>query len=350
MNLPNLENLEVEGKRVIVRVDLDVGEELEEGDDIKLKTLIPTLDYLLEKNCKIVLIGHRGRPEGRCDEKLSLAPVSKRLSELMRREIKFIDQVVGEEVSRVADQLQNGEILILENLRFDPREEENDEEFAKELASYGDIYVNEAFSSSAKSHASIVRIPKILGSVCVGFHFQKEVENLERVSEKPERPLVAVIGGVKEDKLKYIKPFKQFADRILIGGRLPEYIEKKSIDEKSTLSGEKVIVARLNPDKEDITVHSIEAFEQEIESAKTIVLSGPMGRYEEDGQTLGTKRVFGAIANSTAFKLAGGGDTQQAIEKFGLMDKFDWISVGGGATLEYLANGTLPGIEVLEKD
>jgi phosphoglycerate kinase len=176
-----------------------------------------------------------------------------------------------------------------------------------------------------------------------GLRFHEEVRNLSMVFENPKRPVVMGISGVKDDKLSYIKDFLKVADKILIGGRLPEYIHDSSELHKNP----KVVVANLMADKEDITIHSVEKFEEEIGKAGTIVLSGPMGKFEEEGHRQGTKRVFEAVAFGQAFKVAGGGDTQSAIKMFGLNEKFDWISVGGGAMLTFLAKGTLPGIEAL---
>ncbi len=350
---PRLENIDLTGKKVVVRADLDVGDDLAETDVEKLKTIIPTINYLLEKNNSIILIGHRGRPElnglpfsdyRNTDErkKLSLRPVAEKLSELINRQIKFVADIAGDGAKEMARNLNNGEILMLENLRFDPREEGNDHEFVLALASMGEAYINEAFSASHRNHASIVGLPKILLHAA-GVHFSSEIENLSRILNNPKNPVIFIISGLKEDKLSFISDFEKMADKILIGGRLPEYHETLE-----RLKSDKLIVARLLPDKEDITIHSIENFEKEIEKAGTIVLSGPIGMFEDEGHRMGTKRILDAITNNVdAFKVAGGGDTEQAIKLFGLTDKFDWVSVGGGASLEFLAKGTLAGIDAL---
>lgn len=305
MKLPGLEDLNVSGKKVLVRADLDT--------DYRLQTLIPTLDYLVKNNAKIILIGHKGRPEGKVVEDLSLKPL----------EEKF----------------RKWQVQVEENLRFDPGEEANDSDFAKRLAEKGEIYVNEAFAASHRKHASIVGLPKLLPSAA-GFHFIKEVESLSKVVNQPKKPVLVIIGGAKKDKLDYVESFKKFADKILVAGRLPEFMPESA-------SNDKLIIARLIQDKEDITIRSIEEFGEEIAKAGTIVVVGPMGKFEEKGHRMGTERVFKAIVESSAFKLAGGGDTRKAISMLGSSDKFDWISVGGGAMLEYLANGTLPGIQAL---
>lgn len=334
MRLPKLENLNFSGKKVLVRTDLDV-----ERGDFRLEVLMSTLKYLIGKQAKVILLGHRGRPKGQIDGKLSLAPVAERLGKLLGQETKFVYDLVGEEARRETDALGPGKVMMLENLRFDSREEENDSGFAKALAGLGDFYVNEAFANSHRQHASIVSLPRLLPHAA-GPRFIKEVENLSQVLKNPKRPLVVIIGGAKRDKLDYIKAFKKFADRILVGGRLPDYLGDEDKDEK-------VVFARLVPDKEDITANSVERFEDEIKRAGTIVLAGPVGKYEEKSHIFGTRRVFEAVASSSAFKVAGGRETQKALSIFNLENKFDWISVGGGAMLEFLAKRTLPGIRAL---
>jgi phosphoglycerate kinase len=304
MQLPRLEDLPVSGKKVLMRADLDT--------EYRLQALIPTLDYLFKNKAEIILLGHKGRPGGKVAKDLSLKPLEARF--------------------------RKWQVRVEENLRFDPGEEANDESFARQLAKKGDVYVNEAFGASHREHASIVTLPKLLPHAA-GFRFQKEVENLSRVFENSKRPVLVIVGGLKKDKLDYIKDFKKFADKILIAGRLPEYLQK--------VSDEKLLIANLLPDKEDITVRSIEKFEEEIAKAGTLVVSGPMGKFEEEDHKQGTERVFKAVADPSAFKIAGGGETQKAISMFGLEDKFNWISVGGGAMLEFLAKRTLPGIQAL---
>ncbi len=342
MKLPSLEDLNVFGKKVLLRADVDVGDRLERDDDLKLRTILPTVDYLVENGAKVIVFGHRGRPKEDRDRELSLREVAKRLSKLSGREIKFVDQVVGEKVTEEIKKLRNREILMLENVRFDFREKENSDEFADELARLGDCYVNEAFSASDKNFTSVSALPRKLPKGA-GLHFAEEVEKLSGVLINPQKPVLMVIGGIKKDKLDYLDDFKKFADKILVGGRLPEYLQDLRFKNQDS----RIVVAQLNQDKEDITLHSIEVFEKEIEKAGTIIFAGPMGKYEDEGQRLGTRRILEAIVASSAFKLDGGGDTQQALSAFNCADKFDWVSVGGGATLKFLAKGTLPGIEVL---
>lgn len=334
MNLPGIKQLDVPGKRVLVRADLD----LPEKDEFRLKASLQTYKFLIENQAKVIVIGHKGRPNGVVDGKYSLEDASKRLGEVLEKDVKFVGSLVRDEVGRVVETMEAGDFILLENLRFDSREESNDEDFSKLLAGFADCYVNEAFSNSHRSHASIVGVPKLL-PYAAGFHFISEVENLEKVFSKPKRPVLVILSGIKEDKLSYIEGLKKFADRVLVAGRLPEYLGEVNDD--------KLVVARLVPDKEDITVNSIEKFETEINSAGTIVVSGPMGKFEDEGHRLGTERVLKKVAETDAYKVSGGGDTINAISILNLDEKFDWISVGGGAMLEFLIDKTLPGIEAL---
>lgn len=332
MDLPTLPS-DIAAKRVLLRADLDVDE-----DESRLKILLPTLEFLLKGRAKLVIIGHKGRPQGTPSANLSLAPISEKLGDLLGTKIKFVMDMAGEEAKKTAEGLKEAEAMMLENLRFDSREESNNLEFAKSLASFGDLYVNEAFAASHRDHASIVGIPKLLPHF-PGLRFVQEVKNLSMVFESPKKPVIVIIGGAKEDKLSYVDGLKSFADKIYLTGALPKFLEQSD--------DPKVVVANLLPDKEDITINSIEKIEADLASAGTIILSGPIGKFEEEGHRLGTKRVFEAITKSNAVKIAGGGDTQAAIRLLGLTDRFDWISTGGGAMLEFLAKRTLPGIKAL---
>jgi phosphoglycerate kinase len=316
MNLPSLKDLDFAGKDVLLRADLDIDLELGE-EDLRIKSLLPTVEYLAEKSGNITIIAHKGRPGGKENEADSLASVANILNGIIKT--------------------KNAELM--ENLRFNKGEEENDEHFAKHIAQKGEVFVNEAFASSHRNHASIVTLPKLMPHAA-GLHFEKEVENLTKVFNNPKKPVVVVLGGVKKDKVKYVEEFKKFADTILVGGRLPDFMDEDH-------EVEKVVVGKLIQDKEDITLHTVEEFEEIISGAGTIVLAGPMSKFEEDGHLLGTKRVFESVCKSEAFKVAGGGDTYAALRRLSLEDKFDWISVGGGSMLDFLSNGTLPGIEAL---
>jgi phosphoglycerate kinase len=315
-DLPTVDKLNFEGKNVLVRGDFDV----ESGVNPRADSIREIVRYLQEKNsAKIKVIGHTETEYDLAEELQSEFP--------------------GVEFDS--------------NLRKNPGEKENSVEFAESIATGWNVYLNEAFATSHRNHASIVSLPKVIknhgGGVGVGLRFEREIEHLEKVLDNPKRPLIMVISGIKEDKLPYIEVFSKFADKTLVGGLLPEFREKLMGDGPQMPDEGKIIWADLNPDKEDITIHSIEEFEKDIQLAGTIVVSGPLGKFEDEGHQLGTGRVFKAVAENTqAFKVAGGGDTEVAISLLQLNSGFDWISVGGGAMLEFLAHTTLPGIEALK--
>jgi len=336
MKLPLLKDLNVIGKTVLLRADLDSDFS---GDNLRMKILFQILEYLLERKANIVIIGHKGRPEGREIKNLSLKPLTERLSDVLKKDVSFLSYCdLKEFLAKDFYEIKN-EILLVENLRFWKEEEENDAIFARSLVKSADLFVNEAFAVSHREHASICGVAGLLPHAA-GLRFTDEVSSISKVLINPARPVLFLISGVKKDKLKFVGQFERVADKVLIGGRLPEYLSDRVTEKK-------LVIARLSDDKKDITSDSAERFENEIKDAGTIVLSGPLGKFENENSALGTKRVFFAVAKSKAFKISGGGDTQKAISLFGLDDKFDWISVGGGAMLEFLGKGTLPGIQVL---
>ncbi len=248
LNLPKLTDSDIKNKRIIVRADLDLprrqaGFDPTDINNLRLTSLTPTLDYLKSQNCVITIISHRGRPEGKVDEALSLKPFESYFAKWNAK--------------------------VLENLRFNPGEESNSEEFAKELSKDQDFFVNESFATSHRAHASIVGLPKLLPHAA-GLRFAEEVENLSKVLENPQKPSIVIISGVKEDKVEMIKEIKEKVDKVLVAGRLPDYLGEDYKDDK-------VLVAKLNPDKEDITINSIELFEKEIAKGGTIVLAGVPG-------------------------------------------------------------------------
>ena len=320
LNLPKLTDLDVANKRVLLRLDLDTEPN---PNDLRIKASRETLNYLKDNGAEIIIIGHRGRPDGKFDENLSLKPFEK------------IFDKWGAKVK--------------ENLRFDPGEETNDMEYAKKLALLGDVYINEAFASSHRDSASITGLPKLLPHAA-GLRFEKEIENLSKVFDEPRRPVVFIVGGSKKDKLDYIEGLKAVADKILVGGRLPEYMGDEALESVRQRSEiEKILIGNLTQDKEDITLNTVERFEIEIEKAGTIILAGPMGKYEDEGHRQGTERVLRkVIENREAYKVAGGGDTIAALNTLSLSQDFSWVSVGGGAMLEFFVNKTLPGIKALE--
>lgn len=328
MNLPTIESLDLSGKRVVVRGDLDAN-----AGSKRLAVLVKTISTIFDKGARqVVIMGHRGRPDGTNNQEFSMRVLVDYFSVNLNQEVEFV-----EDVNNYYD--SDKKVRLLENLRFWPGEEENSDEFARALATWGDVYVNEAFGNSHRAHASMVGLPKILPSAA-GLQVVAEAEHLSRVLDNPARPLVFMISGVKEDKAKYIDKFKDMADKVLVGGRLPMYLGDEYSDPK-------VQLARLTPDREDITIHYMEHFEGEIKRAGTVVVSGPVGKFEDEGHRQGTARVFRAIAESDCYTVAGGGDTEVALEMLGLKEKIEWISTGGGAMLEFLASKTLPAIEAL---
>lgn len=347
MDLPKLSEMDVKGKSVLLRLDLDISE-----DTSRIKATEESLKFLVSNSARTIIIGHKGRPNGVQDDSLSLRNLVKILSSVAGKDVKFINNIVGEEAKKEGEKLEEGGLMMLENLRFDPREGKNDPGFARELAALGELYVNEAFAVSHRAHTSIAALPiqfksKSKSSVAAGFRFIKEIENLDRVLEGARPPKIVIVSGIKKDKVEMAKALTEKFDKVLVAGRLPEYMGDNTVSVRSLDGYDKLLIANLIMDKEDITIHSVERFKVEIASAGTVVLAGVPGRYEDEGHRQGTKEIFEAVAASSAFKVAGGGDTLAAIDMFDLADKFDWISVGGGAMLEFLAKGTLPGIEAL---
>ena len=332
MNLPRLENLDLNTKNVLLRLDLDV--DVEDGkvtDDTRLKEAVPTIAYLQRQGVyKITVIGHRGRPDGRVVKDLSLEPVGKALEEILQ-----------EELGHKADAL---DLEMLENLRFDPREETSSLEFAKELAKDKDVYINEAFGVTHRDHASITKLPKLLTSAA-GLHLQEEIENLEKVLEDPKRPLVFVLGGGKMDKVTYIDKLLEYADWVLVGGVLPQKV-KSYCNSSGNMC---VSAAHLTHDLKDITPDSAKNFASVIKDAATIVWNGPMGDIDSNHWDA-TRIVASAIVETDAFKIAGGGDTLRMLQTLGISEKMNYVSTGGGAMLDFLAYKDLPGLKALRKD
>ncbi len=329
----------IAGKRVILRTDLDVpltGGEV--GEDYRLAAPVPTLNFLLKKGARVLLIGHAGRPEGKPDPKFSLRPVAVRLSEILGREVEFFSDF--ESLGG-----WKGSLGMLENLRFwegkslDPARDEEAQEFAKRLAGLGEIYVNESFANSHRDHASISGVPRFLPSFA-GFHLLKEVAELEGVLESPKRPLLFVLGGVKtETKVPLVADFAKIADLVLLGGRL--------IFEPSLKRIEKVMFPVDAVETFDIGPRSAALFSEKIKEAQTVVWSGPVGKWEEEKYAEGTRAVAEAVAANPGKTIVGGGDTIAAVGAFGLLGKIKYVSMGGGAMLEFLAGKKLPGLEAL---
>ena len=339
-NLPSLESGEVKNKKVILRYECDVrlSENNEILDETRLISGFSTIEYLLENNCEVIIIGHLRRPSG-WDEKYSLLPVAKWFA----REFEARETEV--ELGRFKGwQIKDG-LFMLENLRFFKEEKENDPNFAKDLASLGEIYVNEAFGSSHREHASIVGIPKLLPSF-PGFHFTKEVKVLDEVINLPIKPLTIILGGAKmETKIPIVSKMHDIADYILIGGKITH--EDRKIIEDVRNGKAKIIIADSSEDGKDLAKKTISEFENIIFQSGMLVWNGPMG-YLEGGFEDGTLSIAKAIINSSSYKIAGGGDTVTFLNKHKLFDKFDFVSMGGGAMLEFLSGDSLPGVDALQ--
>ncbi len=381
-NLKTLRDFDFMGRPVLVRCDFNVplSETGEVLDDFRIKSSLPTIQSLSEAGAKVILISHLEVK----DEIVSLKAIRPKLEELLGKKIKFFPDCIGENVKKEVERMRAGEIILLENLRFYQGEKEADPQFAKELARLANFYVNEAFSCSHRNHASIAILPKYLPSAA-GFQLEKEIKILSQILERPERPLVAIIGGIKiETKIKTILKFLEKADHLLLGSKIGEVIlaekmilvgretgkEKFSegieltdpklhlpIDGRISLKEEPESYFRiggigsLRKEEEifDIGPETTKIFVNIIKEGKTIFWSGPLGMFEKKEFEVGTKEIAQAIIrNYSAFKIAGGGDTISALNQFGVADKFDFLSTGGGAMLEFLAGEKLPGIEALQ--
>ncbi len=327
----SVKNANVDRKRIIVRADFDVP--LENGqveESLRIEKSIATLKLLLERNCQLSIISHLGRPQGK-DLSQSLKLIVPILEKLLDKKVSFQEEL---------EQKPIGEIVLLENLRFWPGEENNDLDFAKKLANLGEFYVDECFSVAHRNHASVASLPTLLPSAA-GLELFKEVSELEKIFKQPQRPLVAIIGGAKlETKLPAITNMAKVADKVLVGGKLMFEIDKNNLPKN-------VIVAVDDIDQKDIGEGTLRLFEAEISSAKMIVWNGPMGKFEEEKYERGTRALAKIIAQSSAYSIVGGGDTVAALDKEGLILQVDFVSVGGGAMLEFLEGKKLPALIAL---
>jgi len=341
-----LKDFNFKGKRVLVRCDFNVplSPEGEILDDFRIKETIPTIEYLIKKEAKIILMSHLGKPEGKVVGNLRMDKVQEKLMEYLDLSIVKAKDCVGKEIENWVKEMADGEILLLENLRFHKEEEENDENFAKALAKLGEIYVNEAFACSHRPHASIVSLPKYLPSAA-GFLLEKEIKSLNKITGNPAKPLISIFGGDDPD-FKAIDKISNTADWILVGELIGKEIEK---DNTKLKYPEKVIKPVDGVDgRKDIGPKTMKLFKEKIFQAKTIFWSGPLGKIEEERFQKGTKEIARAIIESGSFSVIGGGETIEFINKLGLIDKFNHVSTGGSALLTYLAGEKLPGIEALK--
>ena len=388
-----VKDIEVKGKRALVRCDFNVP--LKDGvitDDIRIVSALPTIRYLMEGGAKVILMSHLGRPDGEPKKEFTLAPVAERLSKLLGTEVKFVssDTVVDDKVREAAAELKDGEVMLLENVRFRKEETKNGADFARELAQLGDFFVNDAFGTAHRAHASTAGVADYLPAVS-GLLIEKEVEFLGNAVENPKRPFVAIMGGAKVgDKIPVIENLLKKVDTLIIGGGMAytffksqgleigtSILDKDNVElaaellKKAEAAGVKMLLpvdcvcgrefkndteyAVFDRDKIpadmmglDIGPETAKLYAQAVSDAATVVWNGPMGVFEMPNFAKGTRAVAEALAESSAITVIGGGDSAAAVEQFGLADKMTHISTGGGASLEFLEGKVLPGIAVIE--
>ena len=386
----SIEKLDLGGRRVFLRADLNAP--LEQGaisDDTRLRGVVPTIRYALEHGASVVLASHLGRPKGATEPKYSLKPVAERLSALLAMEVPLAPDCVGPETEALAHGLAAGQVLLLENLRFHPEEEANDDGFAQRLAALADVYVNDAFAAAHRAHASIAAITRYLKPAAAGLLMQRELSALTRILEAPERPLAAVLGGAKvSDKIALVEHLLSRVDALLIGGGMAftflralghgvgkSLVEPDRIDTaraaletarrrgvQVVLPVDAVVAAGLDsPSGRAVSIReipanqmgldlgplSVDRFAATLKGAKTIVWNGPMGVFEKAPFAAGTVALARAVADASAFSVIGGGDTVAAVNQAGVAERIGYISTAGGAFLEFLEGRALPGVEAL---
>ncbi len=388
-----VDQINLKGKRVLFRFDFNVPLDGSQNitDDIRIRSVLPTINYALDEGAKVIIMSHLGRPKGKVVPSMSLAPVAKRLSRLIDKQVTMAEDCIGAEVNKLVDNMKPGDVVLLENLRFHPEEEKNLDDFAKELASLADVYIDDAFGNAHRSHASNVAITRFVKECGAGFLIKKELNYLINVVDNPSRPFVAIIGGSKvSGKLEALSNLIKKVDKMIIGGGMaftflkalgydigqsiveeeliPKAIEiintAKELGVKFYLPIDCVIAEKKSADAEskivpvqemnanwvglDIGPATITLFSEALSNAKTIVWNGPMGVFEIDAFSRGTFALARSVANSYALTIVGGGDTDVAINRAGESDNITYISTGGGASLELLEGKTLPAIAALE--
>ncbi|TDL32532.1 phosphoglycerate kinase [Jeotgalibacillus sp. S-D1] len=391
MNKKSMKDIELKGKRVFTRVDFNVP--MNEGnvsDDTRIRAALPTIKHLVEAGAKVILASHLGRPKGEVVEELRLTPVAKHLGELLGKDVKKVDEAYGDQAKQAVEELQEGDVLVLENVRFYPGEEKNDQELAKEFAALADVYVNDAFGAAHRAHASTAGIAQHLPAVS-GLLMEKELDVLGKALSNPERPFTAIIGGAKvKDKIGVIDNLLDNVDNLIIGGGLAYTFLKAQGHEigKSLLEEDKIDLANQfikkaedkgvkfympvdivvaddfsdSANTKEVAVDSIpsdwegldigpktrELYSNVIKDSKLVIWNGPMGVFELETFANGTKAVGQALADAEdTYSVIGGGDSAAAVEKFGLADKMSHISTGGGASLEFMEGKELPGVTAL---
>jgi phosphoglycerate kinase len=391
--LQYLNDLKIKNKKVLIRVDVNVPLDKNQNitDDNRIRAVLPTLNYALDENAKVILCSHIGRPKGKVVPELSLAPVARRLSRLLQKEVKLAPDCVGPEVKKLIEGMKPGDIVLLENLRFHPEETKNNDDFGKELAALADIYVNDAFAVAHRAHASVVAVAKFAKEVAAGFLMKDELKFFHQSMERPARPLVAVIGGSKvSGKLEALENLLEHVDKMVIGGAMANtflkgvnyYVGQSLVEEdlvsvanclmrkakekevKLYIPVDCVVAPSMDPQAEtkitpiqevprdwmilDIGPATSLLYAEVLHNAKTIIWNGPMGAFEMDAFSRGTMAMVQAVANSYALTIVGGGDTDVAVHKAGETSKISYISTGGGAFLALLEGSQLPGVAALD--
>ena len=391
LNKLSVDELDIRGKRVFIRADFNVplDDNLRITDDSRIRSTIPTINYAIDEGAKVILASHLGRPKGKPDPRYSLAPIAKRLHRLLGKDVVFAPDCVGPQVESLVAKMNEGDVLLLENLRYHAEEEKNDEEFASMLSRLADFYINDAFGTAHRAHASTVGIPKFLPSAA-GFLMKREIEYLKGVVNNPVRPFVAILGGAKvSGKIGVLEHLEAKVDKVLIGGGMAftfikamgyevgdSLVEKDMLDTaqrirkklkgagiKFYLPVDCVISQSLEPGAEtkivptmeiprgwralDIGPATVKLFSEALANAKTILWNGPMGIFEIDAFSRGTFAIAHAVADAYALTIVGGGDTDLAVHRAGVSDSLSFISTGGGASLQLLEGKELPGIAAL---
>lgn len=386
-----IKDIKLNGQRVFCRVDFNVP--MENGmvtDDTRIRAAVPTIEYMTNEGAKVILASHLGRPKGEVNEEMRLTPAGDKLSELLGKTVKKLDSSIGEEVEKAIAEMKDGDVILLENVRFNPGEEKNDAELSKQYANLADVFVNDAFGTAHRAHASTAGIAEYIPGV-LGFLLEKELDVLGKALSHPERPFTAIIGGAKvKDKIGVIDNLLDKVDNLLIGGGLSytftraqghetgdSLVEEdkvelaKSFIEKAKqkavnlyLPTDAVVANKFAADAEtktvsveditegwmglDIGPETAERYKQVIKDSKFVIWNGPMGVFEMEPFANGTKTVADAMAETTAYTVIGGGDSAAAVEKFEVADQMDHVSTGGGASLEFMEGKELPGVAVLE--
>ncbi len=391
LNKLSVKDLNIKGKRLFIRVDFNVplDENLNITDDRRIRSALSTINYAIDEGSKVIIASHLGRPKGKVDKRYSLASVSRRLQRLIKKEVTFLPDCIGPKTEEAVSKMSDGDIILLENLRFHIEEEKNDEEFSKSLAKLADYFINDAFGAAHRSHASTVGITKHITSAS-GFLLQKEIDYLQGVINQPVRPFVAILGGAKvSGKIDVIRNLEEKVDKVIVGGGMAytflkamgfnvgdSLVEKDMLDlandiRKGVMSkGIKfylpvdcVISQSIEPGAEtklvtaqeipngwkavDIGPASVKLFSEALESAKTILWNGPMGVFEVDAFSRGTFAIAHSVADAYALTIVGGGDTDLAVGRAGVSESISFISTGGGAALELLEGKDLPGLVAL---